>query len=509
MGRRVESVSYEEFKQRVRRYRRSDLLRLCAQLNADLLLERKDLKDKVDRPNYVQPYTVAGVARTALVSANEYRSAVADLHDLGRLCGYYVHVDDPPNSTDTDTDHLRQMMARSAYEQFPRQLSPMEEIGRSLALFDGPLSEASGLPTADDWRDAFGATVHDLAQIAFVVTAAASRHGGVVPMEHMSDDRFVDAYEELTPSAALEVMLEFYGSTVAEAAAWGRREEVPIYEKWSPSPLDASPIIQLDDGTYVVPDPDAISRRFSPGGLFYPAIKAFGSSFPTSLGPAFESYIGSQLKLLEAATVTGEREYHEGKKRKDTCDWFVVTDECVVIVEVKAKRPALEVRVGSPAGLDEIKAKLGEAADQLDRTARMILEKHPAVSDIPADVPLYGLIVTLEPFFWVDAVSYDDVLANRSVPLCVAYSHQIEGVVAALAARTDAGARLARVFESMTNAFGIAGPQIPDSIEDLADVPANPILSEVWEPLQSGVATRRARRSDSTALGPTSPPVSE
>jgi hypothetical protein len=127
---------YNEFKQRVRRFRRSDVLRECAHLNN--LLEQQDQRkiEPLNLPRHVQQFSVGGIARTALASGNENRPKGMAVRDVVDLCWWYVNVNEPKDDTPHGRDHLRQMLARVGYEQFRGQLSAMEEVGRSLVLFE-------------------------------------------------------------------------------------------------------------------------------------------------------------------------------------------------------------------------------------------------------------------------------------------------------------------------------------------------------------------------------------
>ena len=424
-------------------------------------------------------FALAGVARTALASANEHRSPHdLTIQDLETLCWFHLNVDDVQDAAPGDPDGVREMLARLGYEQFGAQFSPMEEVARSLVLFED--YPDSGLPSPSAWRSAFGATVRDLVNIGFVAYTAAMVHEGSVPIAHMGDDRFESAYGELEPEAALRVLDSFYSSGIEDAANWARSHERPGYEKWSPSPLQDKPVLILGDGTRIVPWPRLIVNKFSPSGLFYPAIEAFGDSFAHSLGQAFESYVGSQLGLLQHAIASGERTYTGKNGEQKTCDWLVVTDECVLLVEAKATRPNVAVRLGTAAGYDDIARKIGKATDQLESSAELIRSGHPVVDDIPNDRPILGLVVTLEPFHFVDALFYSEIFSGRNLPVGMACSHVVEGVVTALAGRIDLGERLRRAFVWEDDAGAAGVPRLWRAAEGL-DRGHNPILSSAWK----------------------------
>lgn len=43
--------------------------------------------------------------------------------------------------------------------------------------------------------------------------------------------------------------------------------------------------------------------------------------------------------------------------------------------------------------------KLGDAVGQLEDTANLLAQNHPAFNHIPKDLSIHGLVVTLEPFY--------------------------------------------------------------------------------------------------------------
>lgn len=474
-------VSYHEYKQRVRRYRRSDVLRAVARFNSGLDVVAETEPDTIDLQSPVKGFSLAGLARTSLASGNESRHAKdIDIHEIRDLCWYYANVDEPEDGTEPGTEHLRQMLARIGYEQIWSQLSPMEEIGRSIVLFEDYAS-ASGLPGEDEWRSAFGGSVGDLVNVGFAAHVGAARHGGMVPYGPMADPALAPAYGSLTSAEAVAVLDNFYSATVAGAAEWAKREERAPYEKWSPSPLLDTPIIILENGDRVVPWNRALMSKFSPNGIFYAGIRTFGTAFPEALGTAFEAYVGDNLRLLTHATsVIPERVY--GKPERKTCDWIVVFDECVLLVEVKATRPNADLRLGTPEGYADLARKVGKAAGQIETTSQLIADRHPVMHDVPADRPLVGLVVTLEPFLFVDPWLYRDVLGGRSVPTEVIYSHMLEGVIPTIGDERDAGRRILDTI-TRSGAVGRAGAMngtFDDAAAGLTGV-RNPILVKAWD----------------------------
>lgn len=99
--------------------------------------------------------------------------------------------------------------------------------------------------------------------------------------------------------------------------------------------------------------------------------------------------------------------------------------EVVLLVEVKSAIPTEPVRLGTPDATDAIGGKLGKAIDQIDITAQLITDGDPAVTAVPANRPVLGL-VTLEPFHIANTFS---LLPAGRTPVTIADAAEIEVLV--------------------------------------------------------------------------------
>ena len=96
-------------------------------------------------------------------------------------------------------------------------------------------------------------------------------------------------------------------------------------------------------------------------------------------------------------------------------------------MEVKSAIPAEPVRLGTPEAADAVLDKLGKAFKQIDVTAQLIADRDPALAAVPADRPVLGLAVTLEPFHMANA-QFDPLPSTRT-PVTVADAAEIENLV--------------------------------------------------------------------------------
>jgi hypothetical protein len=476
-ARRLEQgpVSYNEFRQRVRRYRRSDVLRAVASLAADMQQAALGEGPPVQVPNYVSEFSLAGVARAALIAGNEHRNQPLSRRDLTLLCGHYLNVADPTLKDMAGLDRLRQLMSRIAFEQFGFQYSVMENVGRTLSLLLDQATHCQGAPTPEEWTHALGVPLEDFMRTGFALHVAIVKNNGAISRHLLRADHVAQILAPLSADDALGVADRLFVGTPEQHAAWGRQLEVAGHEKWSPNPLQNWPLVAISDDL-VGPSPRYIIDRITPTGLYFIGLDAFGPRFTDALGCMFERYVGTQLRLLRHAAVHDEVVY--GSPERRTTDFFVVTDQVVVLVEVKASRPVLATRVGQLQGDEDIGKKLGSARSQILTTAKLIEDGHTAVAHIPNDRPMRGLVVTLEPFHLVQTFLFEDVLGDSPVPITITSAHELEGVVAMLAERSDVGERLLRALTPEPD----LPPSLRDAAKDLTPVP-NPILNDGWDRL--------------------------
>ncbi len=185
------------------------------------------------------------------------------------------------------------------------------------------------------------------------------------------------------------------------------------------NPLRGHPLLTGFGAGYLCPMPQLAWAKAAPWGVYFTGLGHYGDGFARDLGHLFEQYIGRQLRLLTGAQVLPEITYGPKAGRRKTVDWIVVLPEVVLLVEVKSAIPTEPVRLGTPDAADAILKKLGKAFAQIDVTAQLIADRDPALAAVPADRPVLGLAVTLEPFHVANApfnlvgADYSSVLVRQ------------------------------------------------------------------------------------------------
>ena len=403
-----------------------------------------------------------------------------------------MNLDDPGLHQEQSLEQLRGILHRLTYEQFGSQFSMMENVGRTLALLLHPATCCPGSPTTEAWANVLGVSLESYMQVGFAMFTAAVRNRGQISRAVFLADHVRPIFRPLTAEEALAIVDRWYSAPLSRLQAGGRAAEAanPGFEKWAPSPLLEHPIVALP-GEYVIPWPRLVVERFTPTGLYYIGRANFGSGFPDILGEMFQRYVGIQLALIPVEVY---EEITFGKPERKTVDFFVVTSDVVVLVEVKAARPVWAARLGLPRGDEDIQDKIGHAIEQIGRSAEMLVQGHEALSRIPCGGrTILGLVITLEPFHLMNTF-LQDALTRSRIPVTVACAHELEAVAALAATVPDFGQRLRAALTP-----GQWGSRsLRATVEGIAGSP-NPILLESWERFTTpfeGTARELAEQSE-------------
>lgn len=480
-------ITYAEFRQRVRQFTRSGTLRAVANLNAQLHRAQYGQGQAPSVPNFVTPFALSGVARTALLSSNDYRRSGPTGQQLVRLCFDYVNVEDPQVLANEPLSPIRHLMNRIAYEQFDQQFSVHENLGRTLALLIDHAPGIPGAPTPEDWGRLLGCSLEHFIRLGFSLHVAAVENGGTIDLDTLRMPHVAVIFDPLGVEKSLSLIDRWFGAEPDWYGPRGRELEVEGLEKWSFNPLVERPVVRLGE-QYTIPWPWLCLHRVTPAGLYYIGLSEWGTTFTDALGLVFESYVGSQLTTLTSAQVIPEIVYD--KSGSKTVDFFVITPELVVLVEVKSARPVMGARVGDSSADDDVIKKVGHAFRQIDATVDLMAGRHPALAAIPRDRPVRGLVVTLEPFHLVNTFFFDDVLERPTIPSAVVSAHELETLVGTLCSASDLGGRLLSALTPTTDSI----PNIQDATADLEVLP-NEAISSAWDRFYAPWAKAKAEGS--------------
>lgn len=469
----VRSISYREFRQACRAYRPSEFIPLIAAIGAELGVPPYTDAERKRRP----PWGLAAAARESLLYGNEHRGGDISRLSIDRLMYLFHESGDLPSAYTASDDFLLSMLTGITYEQFPWQQSMFEELSRSHAWLVEGLSEVETIVLTEETLAAMlgGVSLSDAIGATFFLQVGAYKNGGIFNPKWLDQPNFAELLAVYPRATIL---------TIADRLTATRQQYKESYAnhgtgighlaRFDYNPLVSTPFIRMDEsGSVVAPAPSLILKTVTPGGLYYAGMAAHGEDFANDLGTLFEHYIGRQLRTIDGADIHPEVVYGKGGGMKSV-DWFVVTPDLVLLVEVKSKRLGPAARAGATL-THALKDAIHKARRQLDRTVGEIFDKNPAFSHIPTDRQIVGLVVTAEPFYTAPADLLDRGLATiatpdgfADVPVAVASARDVEYLV-------THGGKAARLVLDQVAAKG-------EGVLSMTIVPdgRNSILEDAW-----------------------------
>lgn len=476
-------ISDYEYRQRVRRYKPSSLLPLIAAA----AVRYREQQDWLNSPyRKYTPWALADAARVSLAYGTEHNRAHATDRDLLQILNAYSRFDDP-SLRDQDA---RAFMLRMAGEQMTWQGSDYEALARTAAVFTHTASLKPLECLRPGWdTELFGCTLREYVGTAQLIWASVIASGGRFDLalfdtpdgkliaRHISRDTVVRVLDTHLATSMEQFRIE-------NKYAVGRAGLDDRLRRFTYNPLRGHPLLTGFGANYLCPMPQLAWAKATPWGVYFTGLRHYGDGFARDLGHLFEQYIGRQLRLLPDAQVLPEITYGPRTSRRKTVDWIVVLPELVLLVEVKSAIPTEAIRLGTPDSAEAFLKKLGKAINQIDVTAQLIADRDPALAAVPADRPVLGLAVTLEPFHIANAPF--NLLPPAHTSVTVADAAEIE-VLVTITDTPPGQVLLDRAGDNVRSTWSL-----DTALNGHARSP-NPILDESWDsyPWASANRTRR------------------
>jgi len=421
-------VHYDELVQRVRRHAPSSLLPLVAKAGSTYMEPSSWLRSPYQK---FTPWALAEIARISIHLGNENRKPAAD-SDLLECCTAYAGIADPELGEKT-LDVFAKFMLRMAFQQLDYNSLVRHELARSIALF-GQTKPTKALQVirGDWWHHLLGCTVTEYIAVAFLFYAGAPNTAGTFDLDWIDQSSFAEIRDQI-PAATIRMVA--FKHFIATQDALKALQPAPDYDlhrdlwRYRFNPLEARPIIAGVNERLLIPVPPLLVRKVSSIGLYHTGREKWGDPFTQDLGDLFEAYVGNQLKLLESATVLRSIGYTYKKNRLESVDWIVLFENVTLLVEVKSTRPTEAVRVGSDRAVEDLKGRLKKAVNQINTTAELIANQHPAFTQIEPDRPIVGLVVTMEQFHVINASPYRALLPSSPHPIRMCSASELEHLV--------------------------------------------------------------------------------
>lgn len=485
---RASRTTYEQFVQRVRRHRPTELLPAIA--IAALEIAEGDFIERGER--LVLPWSLAAAAKESILRGNEHRDSGVTPLDIRQICSIYNELEDPLSpGSDEFVAQPQSLLTRMSTEQFSYQMSQYEEVGRLLALFEGgSLPPDAEVLCPELFVEVLGCSLEEYAGAGFLFFVGAQQNAGYFDPAWFSQPHFAPIVEVI-PAATLQGVLDaHFGASfdkmrsLAGELDLGSAGQLRRYEF---NPLTAFPFVEMPDSRFLAPQPQLALQKVTPQGIYYEMLDGLGDrsrqdQFTRDVGLCFERYVGDQLRLLPGdPEVIAELRYNRGQL---SVDWFVVFDDLVILVEVKATRLSLPSRMGMSAIASDLDRAIGKAFSQIQRSYNCISAREPAFERIPSDRRVVALIVTLEPYWMANTPLFRSLIGatEPSTPVSILSARALEHWVAASITTNAPVELLLDVLddeERRTWDFGIA-------MTSPAAMDKNPIIEAAWNRIPWG-----------------------
>ncbi|WP_136709738.1 hypothetical protein [Agromyces sp. H66] len=426
------------------------------------------------KPAMRPPWAVASMVRECIVSSNEFRRGELTERALARLFNLFSEAFDPLG------DNVQSILTPIVYEQFPYQQSHYEEILRSIALLEDDYVGARTWP----WSDVLGASIADMVTASFIIHTVTMRSEG--EYRTRSDLGFPEVVEILGLTEALNAVVHGLTRTIPElkAAALSVPLSSSSHRRFAYNPLLRTPLVATNEGVFA-PVPELIYDSVAPAVLYHRGRDAWGGAFTRDLGLRVEQYVGRQLRLgVPHYELIPEIRYDNGQL---SADWFMMSDDTLVIVECKAARASLDARLGQEALDAQFERDILKAKRQIERSADLVTSGHQSFAPLAGGRQVIGLIITAEPFYLL-SLSHSNLLASGT-PTLLGSLRDLEHLMTLDGPEAMEQLRaIASDPEKRTWPLGNALDTPPNSVAH------NPILESVWDrlPLARPVAQRIA-----------------
>jgi hypothetical protein len=288
-------VRWDDFVQRPRRHRPSDLLLAIAATNASIA------PDGMWEPTrrgigLFYPWALAVAARESIRAGNEHRNPGVTERDLADICGMYAELHEPI----MDDKDVLAFFVRTAYEQFPFQEPLYFGAARSRLLFEqASPTAASQLKIIDSsfWPGILGHPLDALFNAGLLLGAGASKNNGAFELGWFQQPNFAPIAKQVSETVVRDLLKTTFAADIPTFKGMCSSTQRHGYERVSFNPLQARPFIEQGGGRFLAPVPQFVIWRASAPSLYYIALDklngadqaAFMRAWPAGKGPRVRS----------------------------------------------------------------------------------------------------------------------------------------------------------------------------------------------------------------------------
>jgi hypothetical protein len=283
------------------------------------------------------------------------------------------------------------------------------------------------------WSRVLGHPLDALFNAGLLLGSGAFKNAGAFDLAWFQQPHFAPIAQQISETVVRDLLDGTFAGDIEMLKSMCPNAHRAGYERVGFNPLQARPFIAQGGGRFLAPVPQFVIWRASAPSLYYIALEKLTGTdqtdFTEDVGTLCEDYVVRQAGQLSLQSLDREIEYKPGSH---TTDAILVWPDFTLLVEVKATRLTQEARIGGATLRDELNRTIDHAFTQLDNTAQLVRGGHPALAHVPASNPIYGLVVTLEPYHFANSPFARDALStgSPSIPVSVASMQEFERFVA-------------------------------------------------------------------------------
>lgn len=247
-------VRWQEFAQRVRAHRPSDLLPALANISVTAFSDAGVIKPD---PRGWNPWCLAAVARECLAYGNEHRGTPVTTRALTRILNAYNDLEDPitvggEHSGAWDT------ILRIVYQQWTVSGPQYADLARFAAVFDRNFLPAQyTILNQNALTDLLGLPVTDFLGAAFMFFVGAQTRSGQFSLNWLTEPQYAPVTAIIPADVLSDIFRTKFSAPYSQIrdAARANRNPNPALRTHDFNPMVATPYIGFSDTNFLAPLP--------------------------------------------------------------------------------------------------------------------------------------------------------------------------------------------------------------------------------------------------------------
>jgi hypothetical protein len=430
----MDNSAFEELSKRLGNYKLDDallFLNFVLQASCDPSLDAPIFEFAQRYQDAITHFKIEFLAKWLIIESSNLSPYQLDWPNYLTLSQIYNRIEDPIiNDPTFRTRNPIDLFVRMMHQQLPgQQRIRLQSFGSALMLFvdaGAKMADQISYNVPARFREITGLTIEEFMQLGIVVSGARggpTETRGTFTMEYLR--KAFNQGISVTEGAKITQFLQRVSADYQQFRLLASSDEYqvrdPAYILYEFNPVQKRPLIEVQPGCYVAPNPDLIIDRVALG-IYYDLFDADGLAFADKMGVVFEEYIGELLAAVYAQNeLFREREYGpKHSRKKGPADWTIVEDDVAILMECKTIRPNLElVSIAGRDDVGEYARRIADAIHQLYRHSQAIGRREPGLEEFYR-LDFRYLVLTLGRVQAVNTVFFrrliDDQLTNAGVP---------------------------------------------------------------------------------------------